>query len=121
MTRLPSKVKILNHTWTIVEESLEPEDGSDYPNYGKCERFDQVITINKDMTVDNKRVTLLHELLHACRYSNGNPGLLPDFTDVPKEEIILTWEHMLLGLYEEPFLSILRNNPKVVEYLVSND
>lgn len=121
MTRLPSKVKILNHTWTIVEESLEPEDGSDYPNYGKCERFDQVITINKDMTVDNKRVTLLHELLHACRYSNGNPGLLPDFTDVSKEEIILTWEHMLLGLYEEPFLSILRNNPKVVEYLVSND
>lgn len=118
--KIPSKVKILNHTWSIAEKD-NLVDADDEPIYGQCERLDQVILINKNMSPDNKRITLIHEMLHACRYSNGNAGLIPDFTGIPKNEIVLTWEHFLIAHYEEGLLSILRNNPKIIEYLLSND
>jgi len=58
---------------------------------------------------------LFHELLHAIRFTYGG-SFQP-----AKGTGFLDWEHYWIGLYEEPVVVMLRENPDLVAYLLSND
>jgi hypothetical protein len=62
-----------------------------------------------------KRVTLFHELLHAIKITFGGsfqPGKATSFDE---------FEHYFIGLYEEPVILMLQDNPELVEFLLAND
>jgi hypothetical protein len=38
-----------------------------------------------------------------------------------KDSSFETWEHYFIGIWEEPLLMLLRDNPKLVEWLVEDN
>lgn len=110
---IPSKIKIGSQIWEVSEQSRK--HSADPSHYGFTADKDLSIIIDKEMPQSLKRTTLLHEILHAIRFTFGG-------SYAPAEDTsYLEWEHYWIGLYEEPLLQILRDNPDLVAYLLSDD
>lgn len=118
---VPTKIKIGAQDWTIIERSRSDDGFIDGDAYGYTLQKSNVIVIDKDCPPSRKRQTLFHELFHAIRFSNGSSGIKPNMEEVLPDEVILTWEHYFIAMYEDTMLSTLRENPKLMEYLLSND
>ena len=101
--KLPKTVKVLSKTYTVdvVEPTLGVLAMEGVPSvYGLQRARNCSILINKMMHPDQQRDTLIHELLHAYDFD------------------------MKIGLSEKQthrlascILSMLKDNPKVVEFL----
>lgn len=117
MSKPPSIVKIINHIYAIHEASKD-NDHQLEDNLGYADNNELVIGIRKDMPAAEKRSTLLHEILHAC-HSVGQQAPLsaPQKALMTDEE----WEHRAIYSLENTLLYVLRNNPRVVEYLVGDE
>ena len=112
---LPKSVKIGSQVWEITEQkrkhNAEFLDGT----YGYTIDKDNTIIIDSEMAASVKRVTLFHEILHAVRFIFGGsykPGKATSYEE---------WEHYFIGLYEEPVLMVLRDNPELLAFLLSDD
>lgn len=112
---MPKTVKIGSQVWEISEQkrkhNAEFLDGT----YGYTIDKDNTIIIDAEMANSVKRVTLFHEILHAVRFIFG--GSFKPGKSTTYEE----WEHYFIGLYEEPMLMVLRDNPELLAFLLSND
>jgi Zn-dependent peptidase ImmA (M78 family) len=117
--KMPTKVKIGTQNWTIVERSADLDDALSSSAYGYTLTRSSTIVIDAGATPSRKRQTLLHELLHAIRYSFGNM-IVPSSND-DESKTTDAWEHYFIGIYEEGVLAILRDNPAVTEYLLSQE
>ena len=98
--------------WTIVEHTSK-EDGMLYEdNYGYTLERRNMIVIDKDASDSRKKQVLVHEILHAIRFTffTGNKM-------APKLSFEDT-EHYFIGMYEETLLMVLQDNPPLVEYLL---
>jgi hypothetical protein len=98
--------------WTIVEHTSK-EDGMLYEdNYGYTLERRNMIVIDKDASDSRKKQVLVHEILHAIRFTffTGNKMASKlSFEDT---------EHYFIGMYEETLLMVLQDNPLLVEYLL---
>lgn len=114
-TPMPKTIKIGSQIWEISEQkrkhNAEFLDGT----YGYTIDKDNTIIIDAEMANSVKRVTLFHEILHAVRFIFG--GSFKPGKSTTYEE----WEHYFIGLYEEPMLMVLRDNPELLAFLLSND
>ena len=109
MTKLPSKVKIGSIVWEVSEQKRKHAADD---HYGFTNYKDATIIIDADLPVAMKRTTLIHEIMHAILSTFGGsfkPSKSTEFAD---------WEHYFIGLYEEPMIMVLRDNPELVEYLL---
>jgi hypothetical protein len=109
--RLPSSIKIGSQFWTVSEQKRK--HSADPDHYGFTNDKDLSIVIDAEMPDSLKRTTLLHEILHAIRFTFGGSfaGLKgASFTDL---------EHYFIGLYEEPLMTLLRENPELSDYLLA--
>ena len=108
MVKMPSSVRIGSQLWEISEQKRKhSSDG----HYGFTQQKDNTIVIDAELSVSMKRVTLFHELLHAVRITFGGsfvPGKGTSYED---------WEHYFIGLYEEPVVMLLRDNPDLLAFL----
>ena len=118
---VPSKIKIGAQDWTVIERDRADDGYIAEDAYGYTLQKTNVIVLDKHCPPSRKRQTLFHELFHAIRFSNGSSGIKPNTDDILPNEIISTWEHYFIAMYEDTMLSVLRENPKVTEYLLSND
>lgn len=110
--KLPTQVKIGSQVWQISEQKRK--HSADPEHYGFTVSKDLTIILDAEMPESIKRVTLFHELLHAVRFTFGgsfSPHKSTSFDD---------WEHYWIGLYEEPVVAMLRDNPDLVEYLLND-
>lgn len=107
--KIPKSVKIGSQVWEIHEESRKT--AYDDEVYGFCKNKESVIVIDSNMPMSVKRVTLLHEILHAIRFTFGG-----SFTPA-KSTTFGEWEHFWIGIFEEPLVMILRDNPELVKFL----
>jgi hypothetical protein len=41
--------------------------------------------------------------------------------NIPADDVIYTWEHYFIAMYEDTMLSVFRENPAIVEYFLSNE
>lgn len=121
MIKVPTHVKIGTQDWTIQERTKNDDGMLNDGSYGYTIQEGNIIVLDKACNPSRKRQTLFHELFHAIRFSNGSSGIKPNTEDVLPSEIIATWEHYFIAMYEDTMLSILRENPKLTEYLLSND
>lgn len=112
---LPKRVLVGTQVWTVVERTRTSDGMLSEPNFGYTLPQENLIVIDKFATPSRKRQTLMHEILHAIRYTFGNPT-----TPSKKDEFEL-WEHHFIGMYEEGILLVLRNNPDVLTYLLETE
>lgn len=85
---------------------------ADNDHYGFTNYKDNTIVLDSEQASSMKRVTLFHELLHAIRSTFGG-----SYTP-PKGTTYEDWEHYFIGLYEEPVVLMLKDNPDLVKYLL---
>jgi len=93
------EIKVPNFIYKVKENSLSNYDDE---LYGVTKREKLLITINKSLDEDMKRLTLIHELLHALELNSG--------IKYCEESQIEQFAH---GLYY-----VLNNNPELVKYLI---
>ncbi len=111
--KLPKSVKIGTQVWEITEQKRKHSVSNDH--FGFTSVGNNTIVIDLEQAPSMKRVTLFHELLHAIKVTFGGsyqPGKGTAFDE---------WEHYFIGLYEEPVVLMLRDNPELVEFLLAND
>jgi len=110
---IPETLLIGTQIWDIVEHSSK-EDGMLYEdNYGYTLERRNMIIIDIDAATTRKKQVLMHEILHAIRFtfftgSKMNPKLTFEET-----------EHYFIGMYEETLLMVLKDNPELLDYLTS--
>lgn len=107
--KMPSKIKLGSQTWEVLEQARKTAYDDDV--YGFTNDKEYVIVVDAGLPLGVKRTTLLHELLHAVRFTFGGsfaPGPKTSYTDM---------EHYWIGLYEEPLVMLLRDNPELVAFL----
>ena len=119
--KLPNKVKIGAQNWEIIERSRDDDGYINDDSYGYTLQKSNVIVLDKHCPPSRKRQTLFHELFHAIRFSNGSSGIKPNMEDILPNEVISTWEHYFIAMYEDTMLSVLRENPQITEYFLSNE
>jgi Zn-dependent peptidase ImmA (M78 family) len=119
--KLPTKIKIGAQDWTVIERDRADDGYIADDSYGYTLQKTNVIILDKHCPPSRKRQTLFHELFHAIRYSNGSSGIRPDLENVQPDDIISTWEHYFIAMYEDTMLLVLRDNPAVADYLLSNE
>lgn len=115
---VPKKVKIGAQIWEIIERSRDNDGMISDDSFGYTLSKSNVIVLDKDCPPSRKRQTLFHELFHAVRYSNGSSGIKPDMDNIQPDEIISVWEHYFIAMYEDTMLTVLRENPKLANYLL---
>jgi hypothetical protein len=119
--KVPTKIKIGAQDWTIVERSSSDDGLISEESYGYTLQKSNVIVLDRDCPPSRKRQTLFHELFHAIRFSNGASGIKPNLEDILPHEVISTWEHYFIAMYEDTMLSVLRENQELLNYLLSNE
>lgn len=119
--KVPTKIKIGAQTWEIIERSRDDDGFINEDSYGYTLPKSNTIILDKHCPPSRKRQTLFHELFHAIRFSNGSSGIKPDMENIQQDEVIATWEHYFIAMYEDTMLLVLRDNPSVADYLLSNE
>jgi hypothetical protein len=119
--KVPTRIKIGAQDWTIIERDRSDDGTIDDDAYGYTLQKSNTIVLDKHCPPSRKRQTLFHELFHAIRFSNGASGIKPNLEDILPHEVISTWEHYFIAMYEDTMLSVLRENPQLTNYLLSNE
>lgn len=115
--KIPNKIKVGTQTFEVVEKKRKHDvDIRDNGTYGYCIDKDNTIIIDIEMPLSMKRVTLFHEIFHAIRFVYGGSHK-PNGKTTSYEE----WEHYWIGLYEEPYIQVFRDNPDLVTFLTSKE
>ena len=113
MASRPTKVKIGPQTFRI--EFRNPgEDGMlNDGNVGYTLDSGNLIIIANNISLSKQQVTLMHEILHAMRmiFENGMPKKGASYDK---------WEHFFIGVYENSFLMLMRDNPELMEWLTND-
>lgn len=112
---LPKKIRVGSQIWEITEQKRKHNSEFLDGTYAYTVDKDNTIVLDAEMAHSIRRVTLFHEVLHAIRFVFG--GSFKPKRDTTYEE----WEHYWIGLYEEPVLMVLRDNPELLAFLLSDD
>jgi len=108
---MPKQIKIGTQVFKIVEKTSIEDGLLNEGSYGYTLDNQNLIVIDKNIPKSKKQVTLLHEVLHACRMSIEGP-IRPKKTD--EYEV---WEHHFIGIYEHTVLMVIRDNPSLIKWL----
>lgn len=97
---MPSRITIDGVPYVVCRAAMNDEDGE------FCAASQQ-IKVQAGVPDDYARVTLLHELIHACFEHAGSPEVLT--------------EELVACMVSRRLLPILRDNPHLVAYLTADD
>ena len=112
---IPSRVRVGSQWFDIIERSRRDDGMLNDSTYGYTLDQENLIVIDSDISASRKKLTLWHELMHASRN-------VYDTSVIPKKsDSFEVWEHYFIGVWEESLLVLLRDNPKLLEYLLSED
>jgi Mlc titration factor MtfA (ptsG expression regulator) len=107
-------VKIGPQTFNVIERDPDEDGMLNDGAYGYTIDGKNLIVIAAGLNRSKQQVTLLHEILHAVRMSNdGMPR-------PSKDDDFESWEHYFIAMYETGLLAVLKDNPKLREWLVND-
>lgn len=112
---LPAYVKVGPQIFDIVERSASKDGMLTDGSYGYTLDSKNLIVIDADIHISKKRVTLLHEILHAARMVFDN-GTKPKKTD--DFEVV---EHYFIGIWESSLLIVFKENPEILAWLLNGE
>lgn len=108
LAKLPSKIRVGSTTYAVRYNKAELDaisvaQKSDY--VGHTHHHQLVMTVDDTVASEVMRDTVLHEVLHALWYSTG----LTEFAEFTEEQAV--------SVLAPALMSVLRNNPVLVQYL----
>ena len=112
---VPKKIKIGPQSWTVVERLRDADGMLDEGSYGYTLPNSNIIVLDVSLPMSKKRAVMIHELMHAIRLQY-DPAPKPG-----KEAEVDEWEHFFIGVWDNGLLGVLRDNPRLVEWLVEKD
>lgn len=92
------QIQIKNYTWVIIEVEEFKDSPENEIAFGRCDYVNQVIRINANLSKQQKRQTLLHELTHAFMQAYG----LGQVSDTIPVEVMCDF----LGTYADDMVKI---------------
>jgi hypothetical protein len=111
---LPQSLKIGPVEYRVSVDGAEWAEEEGGTRLGMTHNRKAIILLNPAQPASNLRLTLMHEALHALlSAAMGAPDLehLGDDDEHREERLVL--------MFEAPMLSLLRDNPELVAYLVA--
>jgi hypothetical protein len=112
---IPLKIKVGSQWFDVIERSRHDDGMLNDGTFGYTLDTENLIVLDKDISHSRQQLTLWHELMHATRN-------VYDTSVVPKKsDNFEIWEHFFIGIWEESLLVLLRDNPKLMEYLISEE
>ena len=111
--RCPDVVKIGAQEYQIVQLGVKEDAVLTDGNYGYTQDARNIIVIDKDLHESKKKVTVFHEIMHACRFVFANEHYKPK---AEYEEV----EHHFIGVWENSLLMVLRDNRELTEWLIGD-
>lgn len=111
---IPTRVRVGSQWFDIVERSRRDDGLLADDTFGYTLDSENLIVIDSDISHSRQQLTLWHELMHATRnvYDTSVTPKRSDSLDV--------WEHFFIGIWEESLLVLVRDNPELLEYLLSD-
>ena len=105
----PSQVRIGPQTFNIEFRDPSSDGMLNDGNIGYTLDQGNLIVIANNISLSKQQVTLMHEILHAMRmiFENGMPKKKASYEE---------WEHFFIGVYENAFLMMIRDNPELMEW-----
>jgi len=111
---IPKSVKIGAQTFELYERTKKQDSLLGEGNYGYTRDEVNQIVVDSELHITKKKVTVLHEVLHAAR-------MVYELPVRPKERASFDeWEHYFIGIYEQSLLLILKENPELIKWLTKN-
>ena len=111
---MPTSVKVGTQVFNIIERSADVDGMLTDNTYGYTLDEKNLIVVDADIHKTKKQITLLHEILHACRMVFDN-SLKPKKTDDFE-----TWEHYFIGTIENSLLLVFSQNPGLIDWLLED-
>lgn len=115
MVDVPKSVKIGVQVFDIIERTQKEDGMLNEGSYGYTLDTQNVIVLDSQLHITKKKVTVLHEVLHAARMVFDN-SVKPKKTDDFE-----AWEHYFIGIWENSLILVLRENPELLEWLLEKD
>lgn len=115
MSEVPKSVKVGVQVFDIIERTQKQDGMLNDGSYGYTIDTQNVIVIDSQLHISKKKVTVMHEILHAARMIFDNsvkPKKADDFE---------AWEHYFIGVWENSLIMVMRDNPELIEWLISED
>jgi hypothetical protein len=111
---IPKKIKVGSQWFDVIERSRRDDGMLNDSTYGYTLDQENLIVIDSDISHSRQQLTLWHELMHAARnvYDTSVQPKKSDNFDI--------WEHYFIGIWEESLLVLLRDNPELSTYLLSD-
>ncbi len=114
-TKIPAKIKVGSQTYAIYERSISEDAGlAEAHAYTYTEG--NFIVVNKDLNPQLQRRYLMHEVLHALIFVFGQNDKSDRDERTDTNENL---EHWFIYLIQEPLVMLLRDNPSLVDFILS--
>jgi hypothetical protein len=113
--QIPKKIKVGSQVFDVIEKSRHKDGMLNDSTYGYTLETENLIVIDAELAPSRKRVTLLHEVLHAVI------GTFDTSVRPAKGSDFQTWEHYFIGILEDPMIMLLQDNPSLIDWLSESD
>ena len=111
---VPSDVKIGPQNFKIEFRDPAKDGMLNDGSHGYTLEAGNLIVVSSAIDISKQRVTLMHEILHACKYVFDTFASKRDITD--PEDI----EHFYISIYENAMLMVIQDNPDIIEGLTED-
>lgn len=115
MPKMPETVIIGAQVFRIVERSRKEDGMLSDGAYGYTLDQDNLIVVDADIHLSKKRVTVIHEIMHAIRMTNDSP-IKPK-----KEDEFDDIEHYFISMWEGNLIKVLKDNPKLMKWIFEDE
>lgn len=110
--QMPTQVRIGAQIYKIELRDPMLDGMLSEGNYGYTTDPGNLIVIDQRCSESRRKQVLMHELLHAMRM------VLDNSVQPKRKDEFEIWEHFFIGIYEDGFVMLLQDNPKLVEWLI---
>ena len=110
MVKIPKKVRIGPHSYEISHDAVAGLILQYGDNHGECDPDHLKIRLDENLPHTQLAETLLHEILHCCWSQTALK--IDESTSELEEQVVASLSPLLLG--------VLRSNPKLIKYLLSD-
>jgi len=111
---IPVRIRVGSQWFDVVERSRRDDGMLSEDSYGYTLDKENLIVIDSDIAPSRQQLTLWHELMHVAR------GVYDTSVIPKKNDNFDTWEHYFIGVWEESLLVLIRDNPELLAYLLSD-
>jgi hypothetical protein len=112
---IPKKIKVGSQLFDVIENSRHRDGMLNDSTYGYTLETENLIVIDVELALSRKKVTLLHELMHAI-IGTFDTSIRP-----AKNLDFQALEHYFIGILEDPLLMLIQDNPELLEWLTKQE